>query len=150
MGDYRDDEYDEMGEGELNEIDEQERLWRIEERDDFASFDPSAYMRRRRGGLDEEREEMELDPRYPGRRSALEGGALAAGLPRRRRRSSAGRASGAIPETYRAQDGIFGLLTTGLAPGIRLIALSFGCLLVVVVVGVCAVGLWLIGLLTSR
>lgn len=156
--DERNDEWDE----ELGGQDEAERQSQIEEGDDFASFDPTRYSRsRRQPPLDEIREEIEYD-------ISPDGPTLPAGpVPPGRdvadfdvSRFTTSRAPQIRQRVQRFMEGVQrdsgggagGILSglVALAPGARILGVSFGCFVLMLLVGCCGLAAVLFGLLLRR
>jgi hypothetical protein len=153
--DERDDEFHE----EMGAQDEAERQSQIEEGDDFASFDPTRYSRTRRNmPLDEIREEIEYDMSPDG--PTLPAGPVPPGrdvadfdvsrYTTSRAQQIRQRVTGFVENARRDTGGGAGGILSGLialAPGARILGVSFGCFGLIAIVGCCgiiAVVFWLL------
>lgn len=157
--DERDDDfYEEMG-----AQDEAERQSQIEEGDDFASFDPTRFSARtkRQMPLDEIREEIEYDMSPDG--PTLPPGPVPPGrdvedfdvskYATSRAPQIRQRVERFVENTRRDSGGGAGGILQGLialAPGARILGVSFGCFILMLVVGCCGIGAVIIALLLRR
>ncbi|MCC7206090.1 MAG: hypothetical protein IT323_02215 [Anaerolineae bacterium] len=143
--DERDDDFHEF----MGAQDEAERQSQIEEGDDFASFDPTRYSRtRQQVPLDQIREEIEYDMSPDG--PTLPRGPVPPGrdvedfdISRYTTSRSAQirqRVEHFVENARRDGGGGAGGILSGLialAPGARILGVSFGCFIVMLVVGCC-------------
>jgi hypothetical protein len=156
--DERDDELNE----EMGGLDDAERQSQIEEGDDFASFDPTRYSRtRRQVPLDEIREEIEYDvspdgptlptgPVPPGRDVAdFDVSRFTSSRAPQIRQRVERFVDNVRQDTGGGAGGILSGLIA-LAPGARILGVSFGCFVLMLVVGCCGILAVVVALLLRR
>lgn len=164
MSDWRDDDYEQNYQDELDEEREQNRRALS---DDFAAFDASRYVREARGRAAEsiippqpDAEPEERDPtshwddplsylppsvRRPatGERSARRRSSRATAQYRVQRAANRSAARAAPQE--RDPSLLGALFGSGLAPGLRFIVLGYGCFGLMLIIGLCGIFAWLLG-----
>lgn len=157
MSDYRDpnanDEYE-------NDLDNQYQLNRDQATDDFANFDPARYLRERHrptGAPDAESDQVQLEPYYGNSRFApppIEPEDVGTRGPRvraaRNYRSALEAKEDRMEERAPFGGGLFGVLLGRFLPGLGPVAIMTGCFGLMFIVGMCGMGVWLLGVLLAR